>query len=181
MRAYGALYMRYDDRYPYWEALILVRKLLVEIIAATLGDSPWAQLTSCAAVFGVSLWLQLRHRPFISNALNCIERDVLIACVVLVSLGILAYAGTPPLPVSILFFLLLVVTLVSVGRQMRRIWRGDDDQDAELVWRVRSGTGEKEHPMWRRDSARTTTTNPIAEHITNLPTPTPLSPDVVTI
>ena len=62
MRAYGALYMRYDDRYPYWEALILVRKLLLEIIAATLSNSPWVQLAICAVVFGVSLWLQLRQQ-----------------------------------------------------------------------------------------------------------------------
>ena len=160
--------MRYDDRYPYWEALILVRKLLLEIIAATLGNSPWAQLAICALLFGVSLWLQLRHRPFVSTALNRIERDVLIACVALVALGTLAYAGTPSLPVAILFFLLLAVTLVSVGRQMRRIWSGDDDQDSALEWRVRSGSTEKEHPMWQEGSATAgpveMVDNPMARH-----------------
>jgi hypothetical protein len=153
MRAYGSLYMRYRDDCAYWEALVLGRKLLLELIVVLAKEQPWLQLGLCAVLFGGALQLQRRHIPYDSDALNRIERDALSACCALVALAALAMAGVPPMVISVAATLLLAAVLVRVAQQMRRIWSGEDDSAQQLEWRPRSGTTERAHPVWNTTAA----------------------------
>ena len=148
MRAYGSLYMRYRDDCAYWEALVLGRKLLLELIVVLAKEQPWLQLVLCAVLFGGALQLQRRHIPYASDALNRIERDALSACCALVALAALAMAGVPPMVISVAATLLLAAVLMRVAQQMRRIWSGEDDSAQQLEWRPRSGSTERAHPVW---------------------------------
>ena len=95
----------------------------------------------CALLFVICFGLQTRYRPFVSDALNSIEHDALCACIVVIVLAIAALSGASATVVEVLFFTTLLFMLLSIGRQIRRVWRGEDEwQQQYEEGRVRART-----------------------------------------
>jgi outer membrane protein assembly factor BamB len=131
MTTYGSLYLRYDTVYYGWEAVVLLRKLLLVLIARVLSSDQAAQIACSAAVLGGALLLQLLCKPFLSDALDRLERDTLAACLVIVALGAASNAGADAVAVMVAFYAILLAAAGVVGNDLLLVWReGNDDDDA---------------------------------------------------
>jgi outer membrane protein assembly factor BamB len=122
MATYGSLYLRYNRRFYYWEVVILTRKLALVLITRVLSTSQGGQIACCFVVFGASLALQLWCTPFLSDGLDELERDVLVACVAIVLLGTAAYAGLPPAAITVLYFGILALAGLRIVRSLCKVW-----------------------------------------------------------
>ena len=130
MTTYGSLYLRYDTGYYGWEAVVLLRKLLLVLIARVLSSDQAAQIACSAAVLGGALLLQLLCKPFLSDALDRLERDTLAACLVIVALGAASNAGADAVAVMVAFYAILLAAAGVVGNDLLLVWReGNDDDD----------------------------------------------------
>jgi hypothetical protein len=131
MRTFGSLYLRYDQGAYYWEVLVLLRKLLLVLIARVLSSDQAAQIACSAAVLSGALLLQLLCKPFLSDALDRLERDTLAACLVIVALGAASNAGADAVAVMVAFYAILLAAAGVVGNDLLLVWReGNDDDDA---------------------------------------------------
>ena len=62
-----------------------------------------------------------------ADALNSIEHDALCACIVVIVLAMAALSGANATAVECLFFATLLLMLLSIARQIVRVWRGEDE------------------------------------------------------
>ena len=122
MRTFGSLYLRYDQGAYYWEVLVLLRKLLLVLITKVLSNNSTAQIAGCAVVLGGALALQHRFKPFLSDALDGLEEHTLAACVAIVVLGVCSLLGMPPIAVTALYTVIMLVSAVTVARDMRAVY-----------------------------------------------------------
>ena len=122
MRTFGSLYLRYDQGAYYWEVLVLLRKLLLVLITKVLSNNSTAQIAGCAVVLGGALALQYRFKPFLSDALDALEEHTLAACVAIVVLGVCSLLGMPQIAVTALYTVIMLVSAVTVARDMRAVY-----------------------------------------------------------
>ena len=138
MRAYGALYLRYEDHFYFWEFLVIARKVLLVAIAKLLSHSPAAQIACVLVVLVVALLLQLKYKPFLSDDIDRVERGLLGGCVAVACLGVWSQYGAASdakgMAVTVAYFAVLALAALAVAAPMRSIWRGNatgGDSDAE--------------------------------------------------
>ena len=140
IRTYGSLYLRYVGHCYYWEVVILLRKLLLTLATRFLPGT-WAQLSVSAFIFGASLALQRRVKPFRSAALNCLEEELLVTCIAIVSIGFALRLGLYPTAATALFFCALAALVFRVHAPLRAIWKGDDAYEAHAADKVAAAVG----------------------------------------
>ena len=129
----GGLYLRYDEKYWFWETVIFARKFGVVLLSSVLSDHPWWQVCGSAVLFGGSLVAQVRCAPYRSDSMDRIEVVALSSCVALVALGACTLAGLHSVAVSVGFCLVAVVTIVKMFDPACSIWAGADDAIGEPV------------------------------------------------
>jgi hypothetical protein len=145
MRAYGALYVRYDEGAYYWEVVILLRKLLLVLTTKVLSSNQPAQIAGCAVVLGGALALQHCVKPFVSDALDALEEHTLAACVAIVVLGICSQLGMPPIAVTVFYATIMLASAAVIGRDMRAIYKeGSNKEGSNEALPVDSGAQEDE-------------------------------------
>ena len=126
VQALGALYMRYEEKYYFWEVVILLRKLLLVLITRVLSGNQSAQIAGCAVVLGGALVLQHLCKPSLSDALDTLEEHTLVACVAIVALGAASASGLNPQAISALYFLTMAASGALLWRDMRTVWLESD-------------------------------------------------------
>jgi hypothetical protein len=141
MGAFGSLYLRYDPEHYYWEVLVLARKLLLVLITKVLSNNPTAQIAGCAVVLGGALALQYRSKPFLSDALDALEGHTLAACVAIVVLGACSLLGMPPIAVTALYTVIMLVSAVIVARDMHAVYNEGSSRGGAGVPPVGEGGG----------------------------------------
>ena len=141
MRTFGSLYLRYDRPHYYWEVLVLLRKLLLVLITKVLSNNPTAQIAGCAVVLGGALALQHRSKPFLSGALDALEEHTLAACVAIVVLGACSLLGMPPIAVTALYTVIMLVSAVIIARDMRAVYNEGSSGGGAGVPPVGEGDG----------------------------------------
>ena len=141
MRTFGSLYLRYDRPHYYWEVLVLLRKLLLVLITKVLSNNPTAQIAGCAVVLGGALALQHRSKPFLSGALDALEEHTLAACVAIVVLGVCSLLGMPPIAVTALYTVIMLVSAVVIARDMRAVYNEGSSGGGAGVPPVGEGDG----------------------------------------
>jgi len=135
LAAYGTLYTRYDHACYYWEFCILARKLAMVMIVCLLRRWPWAQVGSAAVVLSVSLWAQMKSKPFLNNDLDELEERMLGGACGLIFVGAMSMLGAPVWAVSVLYVAVVLLTATLAANTLRRIWFNTvklDDQIGEL-------------------------------------------------
>ena len=124
MRAFGALYLRYDTDCYYWEVLVLLRKLLLVFITRVWSTNQPMQIAGCAVVLGGALALQHCFKPFLSDALDALEERTLVACMGIVLLGIASYLEVaPPQVITALYCVVMMTSAWSIAHALRAVWR----------------------------------------------------------
>ena len=95
---YGLLYRRYERRVYWFEAAVIVRKVLMGVVRAFLAQRPAVQAVCALAVLGAALAVHEGAWPYRSRSANQLERALLVACVLVVSLGlgVLSVADAAP-------------------------------------------------------------------------------------
>ena len=91
IRAYGALYLRYQTTCPRWELVIMLRKVGFVLTQRLFSRYPTTQLAMFFVLVVVSLMLQCKYQPFLNPHLDQLEVSVLfmiLAVLVVASLSL---------------------------------------------------------------------------------------------
>lgn len=111
---FSFLYDGYRHDLYWWETLVVVRKILVVLVSATITDGH-TQMFAAAGIITVALALQLSVQPYLIPALNALETLSLVSTLILM-LGSLLFwqVGSEPGPATALTAVLFVVLIVTL-------------------------------------------------------------------
>lgn len=111
---FSFLYDGYRHDLYWWEVLVVLRKILVVLVSATITDGH-TQMFAAAGIVTISLALQLSVQPYLIPALNALETLSLCSTLILM-LGSLLFwqVGAeqgPALALTAVLFIVLIATL----------------------------------------------------------------------
>ena len=112
---FSFLYDGYRHDLYWWEVLVVLRKILVVLVSATITDGH-TQMFAAAGIVTIALALQLSVQPYLIPALNALETLSLCSTLILM-LGSLLFwqVGSqtgPALALTAVLFVVLIVTLL---------------------------------------------------------------------
>ncbi len=112
---FSFLYDGYRHDLYWWEVLVVLRKILVVLVSATITDGH-TQMFAAAGIVTIALALQLSVQPYLIPALNALETLSLCSTLILM-LGSLLFwqVGAergPALALTAVLFVVLIVTLL---------------------------------------------------------------------
>lgn len=85
-RKYSFFVKGFKDEVYYWEAIVMLRKLLIVIIATTI-ISPLLQLVWSSVTIVISLFQQILKSPFSIDFVNSLEKTSLIVLIIVILIG----------------------------------------------------------------------------------------------
>ncbi|GIL57789.1 hypothetical protein Vafri_12932 [Volvox africanus] len=113
---YGTLYQEYEGEYYYWESIVMLRKFAITGVIVFAGTYRW-QLTLLLAlgVIAIALMAQVAYRPYISDAMDELERLGLVTTLVTFYLATYFMDETVGSSVRVgLSFAILVLNAITV-------------------------------------------------------------------
>jgi Na+/H+-translocating membrane pyrophosphatase len=112
----------YKPEYLYWDAIIMVRKLLLSVVLNFMTHTPQTQCILLIIIFLISLVIQNQYRPFYKKNINNLEETTLISSSLVLLVGLIASTKETTDPVFVVFLGILLVTFIS-GSGILMFWK----------------------------------------------------------
>ena len=103
-------YPVYRPEFLYWDAIIMIRKLLLSVVMNFMTHTPQTQCILLIMIFLISLVIQNQRRPFYKDNINNLEETKLISSSMVLLVGLIASTKetTDPVFVFVLGILLIM-------------------------------------------------------------------------
>ncbi|KAJ6252885.1 insulin-like growth factor binding protein [Anaeramoeba flamelloides] len=131
---FGLLCSRYSKSFFYWEVVIMLRKLFLAILKTFFINSTFIQLILLVCLMTISLLLQFKYHPYLTNRHNFLESIQLIISIIILFSGLIFNSNElynnasfqkklfVTVIVSIIIigvFLLFLITLVDIQHRFK--------------------------------------------------------------
>ena len=112
----------YRSEFLHWDAIIMIRKLLLSIVMNFMTHTPQTQCVLLIMIFLISLVVQNHNRPFYKENINKLEETTLISSSMVLLVGLVASAKETTDPIFIFVLGLLLITFIC-GTGVLMFWK----------------------------------------------------------
>ena len=102
----------YKPGYLYWDAVIMIRKLLLGIVISFASHIPQTQCVLLIMIFIISLIVQNKKRPYYKDKINDLEETSLVAGSMVLLVGLVASAKETTDPAFVFFLGLMIISFI---------------------------------------------------------------------
>lgn len=112
----------YNPKYLYWDAVIMIRKLLLSVVINFMTHTPQTQCILLIIIFLISLVIQNQSKPFFKNNINNLEETTLISSSLVLLVGLIASTKETTDPVFVFVLGILMVSFIC-GSGVLMFWK----------------------------------------------------------
>lgn len=149
INTYGFIFQNYEERFVYWEVVIMIRKALIgAIIVYAYPLGPNLQGVLAQGVLVVALVLHLVAEPYKYRSLNILESASLVISITVYYAGIMYNDGKTGSAVQLLLTITIIV--LNVGLAIYFLWKLMRLVDRILVARLENFKADVPTTMIKR-------------------------------